>query len=121
MGHKKKTSKFLNIASRGSFLHISTKKGRKILDKILADKLEEPPEETYLEEESQIAEPELLPYPPQTSAIPISEPSEKEETPISYFMLDFEDELFAEYGNTSNYYSIRKPQKSKKSSLQWNL
>jgi hypothetical protein len=33
-------------------------------------------------------------------------------------MLDFEDELFTEYGNTSRYYSIRKPYKFKKSSLQ---
>jgi hypothetical protein len=50
-----------------------------------------------------------LPYLPQTSAVPISEPLEKEETPISNFMLDFEDELFTEYGNTSNYYSLKKP------------
>jgi hypothetical protein len=27
------------------------------------------------------------------------------------------DELFTEYGNTSNYYSVRKPQELKKSSL----
>jgi hypothetical protein len=32
-------------------------------------------------------------------------------------MLDFEDELFTEYGNTSNYYLVRKPQEPKKSSL----
>jgi hypothetical protein len=109
MGHKKKTSKFLNVASGGSFLHISTKKARKILDKILVDKPKEPLEENSLEEESQIAEPELLPYPSQTSVIPISEPPKKEETPILDFML--------EYGNTSNYYSIRRPQKPKKASL----
>jgi hypothetical protein len=41
----------------------------------------------------------------------------KEETPLSDFVLDFEDELFTEYGNTSNYYSVRKPQELKKSSL----
>jgi hypothetical protein len=99
-------------------LHISAKKAKKNLDKILADKPEEPPEENSLEKESQIAKPKFLPYPPQTSAIPIFEPPEKEETPISDFMLDFKDELFVEYENTSNYYSIRKPQKPKKSSLQ---
>jgi hypothetical protein len=33
-------------------------------------------------------------------------------------MLDFKDKLFIEYGNTSNYYSIRKSQESKKSLLQ---
>jgi hypothetical protein len=45
MGLKKKTSKFLNVPSGGSFLHISAMKERKILDKILADKPKEPPEE----------------------------------------------------------------------------
>jgi hypothetical protein len=50
-----------------------------------------------------------LSYPPQTLAVPISKLPEKEETPISDFMLDFKDELFTEYGNTSNYYLVRKP------------
>jgi len=31
-------------------------------------------------------------------------------------MLEFEDELFDEYGNTSNYHTMRRPQKSRKSS-----
>jgi hypothetical protein len=52
MGLKKKTSKFLNVASRGSFLHFLVSKARKILDQILVDKPEEPPEENPLEEES---------------------------------------------------------------------
>jgi len=42
-------------------------------------------------------------------AIPNPEPPEKEEAPISYFMLEFEDELFDEYGNTSNYHTMRRP------------
>jgi hypothetical protein len=117
MGLKKKTSKFLNVASRGSFLHLLAPKARKILDQILADKPKEPPKEDPLEEESQIAELESLPNPPQPSAILISEPPQKEETPLLNFMLDFEDKLFTEYGNTSNYYSVRKPQELKKSSL----
>jgi hypothetical protein len=58
-----------------------------------------------------------LPNPPQPSAIPIFEPPEKEETPLSDFMLDFEDKLFTEYGNTSNYYSLREPKELKKSLL----
>jgi hypothetical protein len=109
MGLKKKTSKFLNIASRGSFLHLSASKARKILDQILADKLEEPLEEYPLEEESQIAEPESLPNPPQPSTITISEPPKKAKTPLFDFMLDIEGKLFTEYGNTLNYYSVRKP------------
>ena len=31
-------------------------------------------------------------------------------------MLEFKDELFAEYGNTLNYHTMRKPQKPQKSS-----
>ena len=33
------------------------------------------------------------------------------------FMLEFKDELFDEYGNTSNYHTMRRPQKSRKLSL----
>jgi hypothetical protein len=117
MGLKNKTSKFLNVASRGSFFHLSAPKARQILDQILADKLEEPPEENPSEEESQTAELESLPNPPQPSAIPIFEQPKKEETSLSYFMLDLEDELFTEYGNIPNYYLVRKPQEPKKSSL----
>jgi hypothetical protein len=62
-----------------------------------------------LEEEPQIAEPELLPNPSPTSAIPNPEPPKKEETPISDFMLEFEDELFDEYRNTLNYHTMRRP------------
>ena len=32
------------------------------------------------------------------------------------FMLEFKDEFFDEYGNTSNYHTMRRPQKSRKSS-----
>jgi hypothetical protein len=32
-------------------------------------------------------------------------------------MLEFEDELFAEYENTSNHHTMRKPQKPRKSSF----
>jgi hypothetical protein len=52
MGLKTKTSKFLNVASRGSLLHLLAPKTRKFLDQILADKSKEPLEDNYLEEES---------------------------------------------------------------------
>ena len=58
-----------------------------------------------------------MPNPSPTSAIPNLEPPEKEETPISDFMLEFEDELFYEYGNISNYHTMRRPQKPRKSSF----
>ena len=57
-----------------------------------------------------------MPNPSPTSAIPNPEPPKKEETLISDFMLEFKDELFDEYGNTSNYHTMRRPQKSRKSS-----
>jgi hypothetical protein len=47
--------------------------------------------------------------PSQPLAIPDPEPPE-EETPILDLILEFKDELFDEYGNTLNYYMMRKPQ-----------
>ena len=85
-----------------------------ILTKILEDAPEEV-EEKPLKEASQIAEPESLQNPSPTLAILDPEPPEKEETPILDFMLEFEDELFDEYGDTSNYHTMRRPQKSRKS------
>jgi hypothetical protein len=112
MGLTRKTIEYLNTAIGGSFMHISAKKGRSILMKILADLPEE--REKLLEEESQLVKSESLLEPSPTSAILDPEPLKKEETPISDFILEFEDELFAEYGNTSNYYVMRKPQEPRK-------
>jgi hypothetical protein len=108
MGLNRKTSKYLVIASGGSFLHVSANSGRSILTKILENTPDEV-EEKLLEEESQIAQPETLLNPPQTSAIPNPKPLKKEETLILDFMLEFKDELFAEYGNTLNYHTMRRP------------
>ena len=88
--------------------------GRSILTKILENTPEEI-EKKPLEEESQIAKPESLPDPSPTSAIPNHKPSEKEKTLILDFMLEFKDELFDYYGNTLNYHTMRRPQKSRKS------
>ena len=57
-----------------------------------------------------------MPNPSLTLAIPIPEPPEKEKTPILDFMLEFEDEIFDEYGDTLNYHTMRRPQKPRKSS-----
>jgi hypothetical protein len=93
---------------------VSAKQGRCILTKILAYLPEE--REKLLEEESQLAEPESLLEPSPTLAIPDPEPPKKKKTPILDFMLEFKDEIFAKYGNTSNYYVMRKPQEPRKSS-----
>ena len=114
MGLTRKTIEYPNTAGGGSFVHVSAEQGRIILTKILADLPQE--REKLLEEESQLAQPEFLPEPSPTSAILDPEPPEKEETPISDFMLEFEDELFAKYENTSNYHVMRKPQEPRKSS-----
>ena len=76
MGLDRKSSKLLNTASGGSFLHVSANIRRSILTKILEDAPEEV-EERPLEEESQIAEPESLPDPSPTSAILNPEPPKK--------------------------------------------
>ena len=89
-------------------MHVSSNTGRSILTTILEDAPKEV-EEKLLEEESQIAKFESIENPSPTSAILDPEPPEKEETPISDFMLEFEDELFDEYGNTSNYHTMRRP------------
>ena len=83
----------------------------------ILENIHEELEEKPLEEESQIAELESLPDPSPTSAVSNPEPPEKEETPISDFMLEFEDELSDEYRNTLNYHTMRRPQKSRKSSF----
>jgi hypothetical protein len=57
-----------------------------------------------------------LPNPSPTLAIPNPEPPKKEKTQILNFMLKFEDELFDEYGDTSNYHTMRRPRKPRKSS-----
>jgi hypothetical protein len=51
MGLNRKTSKHLNMALEGSFLHISSNSGRSILTKIL-ENIPEEVEEKPLEEES---------------------------------------------------------------------
>jgi hypothetical protein len=114
MALNRKAIEYLNTTSEGSFMHISAEQGWSILMKILHNLLEE--RKKLLEEESQITKPESLPELSPTLVIPDHEPPEKEETLISDFMLEFEDELFAEYGNTSNYHIMRKPQEPRKSS-----
>jgi hypothetical protein len=93
----------LDTTSGGSFFHVSSEKARLILDQILSSELD-----NLLEEEPQVAEANSLPDIPSTSAIPSFE--QEEEIPFSDFMLDIEPNLFSDFGNVMNYYSIKKPQ-----------
>jgi hypothetical protein len=108
-GLHRDNSQFLNTTSRGSFLHLSSEKARLILDQILASEYD-----NILEVEPQVAEPNPLPNIPSTSATPCSEPPKEKEIPFPDFMLDIETDLFADFGNISNYYSIKKPQNHRK-------
>jgi hypothetical protein len=99
----------LNTISGGSFLHLSSEKARLILDQILASE-----SDNILEVEPQVAKPNPLPNIPSTSATPCSEPPKEKEIPFPDFMLDIETDLFTDFGNILNYYSIKKPQNHRK-------
>ena len=90
--------------SRGSFFRISADEARVILDRILEAEMD-----NTLHDETYKAEVDTLPNSSSTLAIPSSEPQE-EEIPLPDFMLDIESDLFADFGNISNYHSIDKPQ-----------
>jgi hypothetical protein len=85
-------------------MHITAEHAKDILMKIIDNLPKE--NEKLLEEETKIAEPEILPEPSQPLALSILDPEapKEEETLISHFMLEFEDELFDDYGNTSKYH-----------------
>jgi hypothetical protein len=111
VGLNKKTIKHLNSSAGGSFMHITPEHAKDIFMKIL-DNL--PEENEKLEEETKIAEPKILPEPSQPLALAILdlEPPKQEETSILDFMLEFEDELFDDYGNTLKYHMMKKPQEA---------
>ena len=90
--------------SRGSFFRIPTAHARVILDRILKAKMD-----NTLHDKTHEAEVDTLPNSSSTLAIPSSEP-QKEEIPPPDFMLDIESDLFADFGNISNYHSINRPQ-----------
>ena len=75
-----------------------------ILDRILEAEMD-----NTLHDETHEAEVDTLPNSPSTLAIPSSEP-QKEEIPPPDFMMDIESDLFANFGNISNYHSTNKPQ-----------
>jgi len=89
--------------SRGSFFRISTDEARVILDGILEAEMD-----NTLHDETYEAKVDTLPNFSSASAIPCSEPP-KEEIPPPDFMLDIESDLFADFGNISNYHCIDKP------------
>jgi len=90
--------------SRGSFFRIPSDEARAILDRILEAEMD-----NTLHDESHEVKVDTLPNSPSTLAIPSSKP-QKEEIPQSDFMLDVESDLFADFGNISNYHSVVRTQ-----------
>ena len=91
--------------------------GRKILRKILENTpytsiRDDGPEhvvEKTTEIEPVIVEPEPLATPLEASTVfQVPEPPKEEEIPPLENILEFEEDLFSDFGNTSNYYAIRK-------------
>jgi hypothetical protein len=105
-GLSRDSRKLLDTTSGGSFLHVSSKKARLILDQILSTELDNLLE---VELEPQVAEDNSLPDIPSTLASPCLE-QEKEDTPLPDFMLDIEHDLFFDFRNIFNYHTMKKSQ-----------
>ena len=114
MGLSGETAQLLDTSSGGAFLHCSASEGRNILRKILEntpytsthdDSPEDVVEKTP-KEEPVIVGPEPLMIPLEASTVlQVPEPLKEEEIPPLENMIEFEDELFSDFGNTSNYYA----------------
>ena len=108
---------YLNVTSGGSFTPKTPSEGRKILDRITENTSfvanSEPSNEECTSSHEDILAAESDPLPPITldSALePFSEPqAPEEEIQPSEFPFEFEDDLFEDFGNTSNYPCTRKP------------
>jgi hypothetical protein len=111
------TAQIFDTTSRGAFLHCSASEGRNVLRKILGnipntsihddgpeDVIEKTPEE-----EPVIVESEPLTTPLEASTVlQVLEPPKEEEILPLKNILEFEDDLFFDFGNISNYSAIRK-------------
>ena len=107
----------LDTTSRGAFLHCSASEGRNILRKIqdntpytsMHDDGPEDVVEKTPEIEPLIVEPKPLATLLEASTIlQVLKPMKEEEILALENMIEFEDVLFSNFGNTLNYYTIRK-------------
>jgi len=108
LGLNDRNQEYLNLALGGEFMYITVDHAETILTNILNDLPEE--KEELLEEESLLAENKLL---PDSSQSIVELANEKEITPTSEWMFDFEDDFFDDYGNTTFYRKIIQPQQSR--------
>ena len=109
---------YLDVTSGGSFAHKTPSEGRKILDHITENTSfvanSEPSKEECTSSHEDILAAKSNPSPPTTldSALkPFCEPQAPggEEIQPSGFPFEFEDGLFEDFGNTSNYLCTWKP------------
>ena len=115
LGLSEESTQFLDIASRGAFLHLSGSEGRAILEKILEnspytdahhDSLEE--KDNPMPTQEDVLTAESLPIPSKALAVdPIPEPflgtpKEEEIHPLE-FPFEFEEDLSSDVGNTFNH------------------
>jgi len=99
LGLNKKTRKYLNTAVGGSFLYTTAEQAKDILMKVLIDLFHE--RGKLLDEEPQFDEPESFSELSQPLDTLEHDLSKEEEETLPDFMLEIEDDLFANYENTS--------------------
>ena len=112
-GLDKESAHHLNITSGGLFAHLNPTEGREILDKILDRTFVCVPEPTSAELEvrheevpaieSEQLESQSVDSTPRPSPKLKSETPEEEDPHPLEFLQNFEEDLFEDYGNTSNY------------------
>jgi hypothetical protein len=123
MGLSKNSVQFLDLASRGAFLHFSASKAGTILDKIIGhipytdshDELPKEEEESTPEQEEEALIAKSQPLQSQDLAInpgpPISQNPKEEETQPLQFPFEIENDFFfdADCGNTLNFHFQKIP------------
>jgi hypothetical protein len=116
LGLSEESALQLDIAAGGSFMHKTTAEGEALLEHILENTSYTeslPVVESSSHEEAPLFEsaPLLLTYPDLTTEpSPEPETMEEEEIQPSGFPFEFEEDLFEDFGNTSNHFHQKKPQ-----------
>jgi hypothetical protein len=108
LGLSKESALQLDITAGGSFTHKTTDKGEALLDQILENTPPLEPiqvEPLLRHEEASSAEVELSL--PKEELLP--EPEDPKEDPEPIDLPPFDDDLFEDFGNTSNYFCQKKP------------
>jgi hypothetical protein len=128
MGLDNESAKFLDTSSGGSFSHLTLSEGKNILGKLLENTPctgifnefpdeEEEPMQTTLSEPKPIKEEHTFPttqsiedWTPLTKTWFTDEPFQpysEVDNPSCDFVYEFYDELFADFGYTSNYQRVK--------------